>query len=133
MNEQLSFGVERDILVDELQFYFEQDQSAEFEDEEINVLDPRKKANEMLRLLEKAWQEACAHVVPDASVREVYTIENLTSFYRFQKDDSLIVYLGGYHNSVRRQLLLDIYHALPVAEYMLAKGIKLEQECLFCC
>ena len=35
MNEQLSFGVERDILVDELQFYFEQDQAAEFEDDEI--------------------------------------------------------------------------------------------------
>lgn len=58
MNEQLSFGVEREILVDELQFYFEQDQAAEFEDDEINALDPRKKANEMLRLLEKyGWLE----------------------------------------------------------------------------
>lgn len=62
-------------------------------------------------------QEAGVRVIPDASVREVYTIENLTSFYRFQKENSLIVYLGGYHNSVRRQLLLDIYHALPEARY----------------
>ena len=29
MDKQLSFGVERDILVDELQYYFEQTQAAE--------------------------------------------------------------------------------------------------------
>lgn len=58
MNAQLSFGVEREILVDELQFYFEQNQAAEFEEDELNALDPRKKANEMLRLLEKyGWLE----------------------------------------------------------------------------
>lgn len=58
MNAQLSFGVEREILMDELQFYFEQNQAAEFEEDELNALDPRKKANEMLRLLEKyGWLE----------------------------------------------------------------------------
>lgn len=58
MSAQLSFGVERDILVDELQFYFEQNQAAEFEEDEMNAMDPRKKANEMLRLLEKyGWLE----------------------------------------------------------------------------
>ena len=58
MNAQLSFGVEREILVDELHFYFEQNQAAEFEEDELNSLDPRKKANEMLRLLEKyGWLE----------------------------------------------------------------------------
>ena len=31
MDKQLSFGVERDILVDELQYYFEQTQAAEME------------------------------------------------------------------------------------------------------
>lgn len=31
MDKQLSFGVERDILVDEFQYYFEQTQAAEME------------------------------------------------------------------------------------------------------
>ena len=58
MGAQLSFGIEREILVSELQFYFEQDQAAEIADDEWNVQAPRKKANEMLRLLEKyGWIE----------------------------------------------------------------------------
>lgn len=58
MNTQLSFGIEREILVDELQFYFEQNQAAEFEDSELAGADPRKKANEMLRRLENyGWLE----------------------------------------------------------------------------
>ena len=35
MNHQLSFGVERDILVEELQYYFEQVQAISIEDDEI--------------------------------------------------------------------------------------------------
>ena len=58
MDTQLSFGIEREILVDELQFYFEQNQAAEFSEEELTGGDPRKKANEMLRLLENfGWLE----------------------------------------------------------------------------
>lgn len=58
MDTQLSFGIEREILVDELQFYFEQNQAAELEDPELVNADPRKKANEMLRLLENyGWIE----------------------------------------------------------------------------
>lgn len=40
----------------------------------------------------------------------ILTIENLTSFYDTHIDDTLTVYLGGYHNSLRRELLLKIYH-----------------------
>ncbi|MDD3796809.1 MAG: DUF5716 family protein [Lachnospiraceae bacterium] len=58
MDTQLSFGIEREILADELQFYFEQNQAAEFEEAELAAADPRKKANEMLRLLENfGWIE----------------------------------------------------------------------------
>ncbi|MDD3168997.1 MAG: DUF5716 family protein [Eubacteriales bacterium] len=58
MDTQLSFGIEREILADELQFYFEQNQAAEFETDEFGSSDPRKKANEMLRLLENfGWLE----------------------------------------------------------------------------
>ncbi len=58
MDKQLSFGVERDILVDELQYYFEQTQAAEMDDPEFIETDSRGKANAMLRRLERyGWIE----------------------------------------------------------------------------
>ena len=52
MEHQLSFGVERDVLVDELEYYFDQTQAAEMEEDEFQALDSRGKANSMLRKLE---------------------------------------------------------------------------------
>lgn len=52
MKNQLSFGVERDILVEELQYYFEQSVSAEITGEEFTGTDSRGKANAVLRRLE---------------------------------------------------------------------------------
>ncbi|MGN0265829.1 MAG: Wadjet anti-phage system protein JetA family protein [Oliverpabstia sp.] len=52
MEHQLSFGVERDVLVDELEYYFEQSQAAQMDEEEFQALDSRGKANSMLRKLE---------------------------------------------------------------------------------
>lgn len=52
MEYQLSFGVERDVLVDELEYYFDQTQAAEMTVEEFAALDSRGKANSMLRKLE---------------------------------------------------------------------------------
>ena len=52
MEHQLSFGVEREFLADELEYYFEQAQAAEMSDEEFQELDSRGKANSMLRKLE---------------------------------------------------------------------------------
>ncbi len=40
--------------------------------------------------------------------RRLMTIENLTSFNRVQENDCLHVYLGGYHNTVKRQFLEKI-------------------------
>lgn len=51
-------------------------------------------------------------------IKQVITIENLTVFFRWQEEDSLIIYLGGYHNSVRRELLNRVYQALPHAKYL---------------
>lgn len=45
------------------------------------------------------------------------TIENLTTFFRWQEPESLIIYLGGYHNSVRRTLLKKLYQELPNISY----------------
>lgn len=50
-------------------------------------------------------------------IKKVITIENLTTFFRWNEENSLILYLGGYHNSVRRSLLQMIYRKLPQAEY----------------
>lgn len=52
MNHQLSFGVERENLIEELQYYFEQTQSAELDEEELVGKSNRDKANWMLRRLE---------------------------------------------------------------------------------
>lgn len=52
MDYQLSFGVEREVLVDELQYYFEQLQAADIQDEEFQEKDNRGKANLILRRLE---------------------------------------------------------------------------------
>lgn len=52
MNDQLSFGVEREILVDELQYYFEQSGAADLSEEELKGSDSRGKASWMLRRLE---------------------------------------------------------------------------------
>ncbi|MCI9141437.1 MAG: hypothetical protein HFH87_02300 [Lachnospiraceae bacterium] len=58
MDNQLSFGVERDVLVDELQYYFEQSNAADFSEEELVGTDSRSKANWMLRRLEHyGWLE----------------------------------------------------------------------------
>ena len=58
MEQQLSFGVERDVLVEELEYYFDQTQAAEMEEDEFEALDSRGKANSMLRRLESyGWIE----------------------------------------------------------------------------
>ena len=52
LDHQLSFGVERDVLVEELQYYFEQAQAADFKEEEVEGKSSRDKANWMIRKLE---------------------------------------------------------------------------------
>lgn len=52
-----------------------------------------------------------------SAIKRVITIENLTTFFRWEEPESLIIYLGGYHNAVRRALLKAVYEALPDAEY----------------
>lgn len=50
-------------------------------------------------------------------IQKVITVENLTSFFRYYEENSLLVYLGGYHNRIRRKLLQKIYDAIPDAKY----------------
>lgn len=52
MDNQLSFGINREVLVDELQYYFEQLNAAELVEEEFAEYGSRGKANGILRKLE---------------------------------------------------------------------------------
>ncbi len=51
-------------------------------------------------------------------IKKVITIENLTTFFRWTEEDSFIIYLGGYHNSVRRELLCMLYKEMPEASWL---------------
>ena len=62
-------------------------------------------------------EEDTPDICPDQTIDKVFTIENLTSFYRFKQEHSLVIYLGGYHNHSRRNLLMQIYQKLPDAQY----------------
>lgn len=56
-------------------------------------------------------------IVDSAQIDKIITIENLTTYFRWQEPGSLIIYLGGYHNAVRRRLLEKIYKVFPNAGY----------------
>ena len=49
--------------------------------------------------------------------RRVITVENLTSFHDYVDPDALIIYLGGFHNRAKRELLKLIYAGNPDKEY----------------
>ncbi len=44
---------------------------------------------------------------------KVITVENLTTFYSFKDNDAVILYLGGFHNSAKRELIRKIYNFNP--------------------
>ena len=48
---------------------------------------------------------------------KVITIENLTTFNSFIDRDAFILYLGGYHNSIRRNMIRKIYENNPDKKY----------------
>ena len=56
-------------------------------------------------------------ILRTTKIEKVVTIENLTTYFRWQEPDSFIIYLGGYHNTVRRNLLNKIYEVFPEVSY----------------
>lgn len=46
--------------------------------------------------------------VIDLGVKKVLTIENLTTFVTFNNPEFIVIYLGGFHNAVKRNLLKRI-------------------------
>lgn len=62
------------------------------------------------------------HMIKDLKIikndiKRVITVENLTTFYGLN-EDALIIYLAGFHNTIKQQLLKKIYEAYPNAEYL---------------
>ncbi len=49
--------------------------------------------------------------------KAVITIENLTSFHTFRDKDMFAIYLGGYHNSLRREFIKKMYQQNPNVDY----------------
>lgn len=56
-------------------------------------------------------------IIETTGFDKVLTIENVTTFYRWQEERSLMIYLGGYHNKVRCRLLQNIYQSCPNAAF----------------
>jgi len=49
--------------------------------------------------------------------RSVMTVENLTSFHLTGSENRLVIYLGGFHNAVRRHLIMKIHQQNPDAAF----------------
>jgi len=49
--------------------------------------------------------------------KSVMTIENLTSFHSTVPNDNFLIYLGGFHNSVRRDFIKKIYDQNPEVSF----------------
>lgn len=54
----------------------------------------------------------------DVLGNRVITIENLTSFYTYSNQEDFVIYLGGFHNSVKREFIKKIYRGYPSKIYM---------------
>jgi hypothetical protein len=53
----------------------------------------------------------------DETVKRIITVENLTAFNRIHNEGSLIIYLAGFHNRPRRELLQRVYKVYDQADY----------------
>lgn len=49
--------------------------------------------------------------------KRVVTVENLTSFHDYPAGQDLVIYLGGFHNKVKRDFLICLYRQNPDKEY----------------
>lgn len=45
--------------------------------------------------------------------QSVMTVENLTSFNRMYEESAFLIFLSGYHNSVKKKFIRQIYDANP--------------------
>ncbi len=67
----------------------------------------------------------------EISASKVITIENLTTFNSFVDKDAFIIYLGGYHNSIRRNMIRKIYENNPNKKYFQLRGILMREDSIY--
>lgn len=48
---------------------------------------------------------------------KIITIENLTNFLEFNEEGFIAIYLGGFHNKVKRRLLLKVHETNPTLTF----------------
>lgn len=48
---------------------------------------------------------------------DVITIENLTNFHKYEPENELVIYLGGFHNQVKRNFIKLVYKDNPDVKY----------------
>ena len=84
-----------------------------------NIKFIQKLSNDKIPLIGSGLQSS-DDVIPESKnqIKNIITIENLTSYCRWNKQDSIIVYLGGYHNAVVRNLLEKLYNSFPDANFL---------------
>lgn len=81
--------------------YIKGDITLKINQEEINL----NRYSHELALSSTAMNDLC---VIELGVQKVLTIENLTTFVAFNNPEFISIYLGGFHNSVKRNLLKKI-------------------------
>ena len=82
------------------------DMSLKINDETIDL----RKYGEPLALSDSAIENL---EVISINANKLFTVENLTSFDVFNEKDSIVLYLGGFHNRVKRNLIEKIYKKSP--------------------
>lgn len=50
--------------------------------------------------------------------KRVVTVENLTSFHDYEGTDDFVIYLGGFHNKVKRDFLMFLYEQNDGKKYL---------------
>lgn len=50
--------------------------------------------------------------------KRVVTVENLTSFYTYENRDDFVIYLGGFHNCVKRDFIKKVFSENASKSYM---------------
>lgn len=148
---EISYGVNREIVVKVLEGYFEVDDTEISFDEQTYLKDAREKANAMIASLKACgWLEYVSmkgqailvlgeqtldlsKMKGDVALstdslkgltkirvigKRVVTVENLTSFHKYEGLDDFVIYLGGFHNKVKRTFLMFLYEQNPEKEYL---------------
>ena len=67
----------------------------------------------------------------NVKVKKVLTIENLTTFVSFDNSDYVVIFLAGFHNSVKRALLRKLNEHNKSIEFSFILVILMQVDYLF--